>query len=346
MIARVTCDGQPPALHGVGEYHTGALGFGVARGIRLEHGSDVVPAEVGDQLGELEVAQTRAVVEHRAGRAVEEALAQRGRVEPEERLVALVGHRVDPLLQLRHLLVCREQPRPVLDLHDMPSRSLELGLELVDPDARHDPVQRLAVEVDHPHDVAQPVGGRVGDGLPDVALVEFGVAHEHDEPAGWTRPEVRVDIAASRRSEQRCGSTEPDRARGEVDAIDVLGAGRIRLQPTAGAQRGELAAIEPAKQILDGVEGRRGVRLDADPVGGVQVREPQRRHRGDQARTGGLMPTDFEPVGVDPIMVGVVDDPGRQPQHSLRDLVEQLGSGGCVPWGVWRHTGQFDHNRW
>ena len=100
--------------------------------------------------------------------------------------------------------VRRLQPPAVLDLDDVPAGGLELPAPLVDPDAGHDPVQRLAVEVDQPHHVAEPGGGRVGDRLPDVPLVQLGVADERDEPG----------VRAARRSGRRRTGGSPRRTAG------------------------------------------------------------------------------------------------------------------------------------
>ena len=71
-----------------------------------------------------------------------------------------------------------------------------------------DPVEALAVDVDDPHDVAEALQRGVGDGLPDVALVELGVADEGDEAGRALRPEVGLDVAAGLAGEQR-GATAP-----------------------------------------------------------------------------------------------------------------------------------------
>jgi hypothetical protein len=83
-----------------------------------------------------------------------------------------------------------------------------------------------------------------------------------------------------------------------------------------------------AEQVLDGVKGRGRVRLDADLVGGVEIREVQRGHDGDQAGAGGLMAADLDAVAGVPVMVGGVDDAGRQPQHAPLDRVQDIGVGG------------------
>ena len=60
--------------------------------------------------------------------------------------------------------------------------SREEPLEAVGGDAGDDTIEALAIEVHDHREVAEALGGRVGDGLPHVAFVELGIAHERDEP--------------------------------------------------------------------------------------------------------------------------------------------------------------------
>ena len=69
------------------------------------------------------------------------------------------------------------------------------------------------------------------------------------------------------------------------------------------------------EQILDGVEDRRGVRLDRDAILRPQHVEIERGHQGRQRGARRLVAADLQAVPVRPQMVGVVDHPGRQPQH-------------------------------
>ncbi len=120
--------GQAPALDRVGEQHARPVGDRVALGEGLEQRGEVVAAEVLHQRREIVVAHVgdRATGVRRC--AVEEALAQRRAGEGEQRLVLLVGHRVDPRAQrlavrLRELLL---QPSAVLHLDDVPAGGGEL----------------------------------------------------------------------------------------------------------------------------------------------------------------------------------------------------------------------------
>jgi hypothetical protein len=128
----------------------------------------------------------------------------------------------------------------------------------------------------------------------------------------WPRSARRR--TGGRRREQRRGGAEPDRAGGEVNGIGILGAARVGLQTAERAQRRQVAAVQVAEQVLDGMEDRRGVRLDDDLVRGIQVREVQGGHDGDQAGAGGLVPADLDAVAGVAVVVGRVHDAGRQPR--------------------------------
>ena len=326
MIARVAGGRQPPALDRVGEDHAGAVGDGVARGEGLEQLRHVVTAEVADESGAGGVVVLPQEGGDVVGGAVEEPGAGVIVRQPEGGLVLLVGHAVQPGAERlpTGLAERLDLASSVLHLDDVPAARLELRAPLVDADARHDAVEGLAVEVDDPHDVAEAAGRRVGHGLPDVALVELGVADDRDEAGPRPRPGVRIDVAPCGCGEQRCCRTEADRAGGEVDAVGVLRPGGVRLQPAELAEPSEVRLVEVAEQVRDGVQHGGGVRLDAHPVGRVEVREPQGRHDRDERGAGRLVPADLEAVGVRALPVGVVDHPDRQPQHPCGDRVQRL----------------------
>src|SRR3954452_17982789 len=94
------------------------------------------------------------------------------------------------------LRIGRFELSAVLHLNDVPAGSDELSAPLVDAYAGHNPVERLAVEVDKPHNVAEAGRRRVGDRFPDVAFVQLGVAEDGDEPRRGSGAEVGVDVPA------------------------------------------------------------------------------------------------------------------------------------------------------
>ena len=117
------------------------------------------------------------------------------------------------------------------------------------------------------------------------------------------------------RGEQGHADAEPDRAGREIDGFAVLGARRVGLRAAKGAKPLQLLAALMPEQVLDGVEDRRGVRLDRDAVLWAQHVEIERGHQCRHRGARRLVAADLQPVAVRAKVVGVVDHPGRQPQH-------------------------------
>ena len=197
-------------------------------------------------------------------------------------------------------------------------------LQVAGSDARHDPVERLPVQVDDPAHLAQAAGGLLGDRLPDVALVELGVADERDEARARPGAEMGVDVASRKRAEQRRGGAQADAPGREVDTKRVLCAARVGLQPAELPQAEQLAALEIAEQVLDGVEDRRGVRLHRHPIVPAQMREVQRRHDGHDRGAARLVTPHLHLIRVRAFVVGVVDDPDREPQDPSLETIEPV----------------------
>ena len=195
----------------------------------------------------------------------------------------------------------------------------------------HDPVEALAIEVDDHRHVAEVAEAVLEDRLPDVALVELGVADEGHEPALRLArdrlAEMEPQVAIGQRREHRGDRTEADRAGREVDRVGVLGPRRVRLQPAELAQPGEHRGVEVAEQVLERVVGRRGMRLDGDEVAGPQPAEVERGQDRDDRGARGLVATDLDPVVARPDVVGLVDHPDGQPQDPGGDGVERGGVG-------------------
>ena len=213
----------------------------------------------------------------------------------------------------------------VLDGDDLPARRGEHALDAEDPDVGDHPVERLAVHVDDPDDLAQLGHHRVDDRLPAGPLVELGVAEQRvlaagaADVAGHVGPEVMADVAACDRTPYRRGGADADRAGGVVGRVRVLRAARVGLQAAQFAQPGQVGRVKVAEQVIDRVQHRRRVRLDRHPVLAAQVAEPQRGHDRRHGCAGRLVAADLEPARVWPHLVGVVDDRGRQPERTLLD---------------------------
>ena len=231
VVHRVAGHREAVSLDRVGEHDRRTVGHGVARPERVRQQRQVVPAEIGDQRRQLVVVETIGEPRHGGVGAEEERAAHVARCEAEQLLVRLVRHRVDVGLQrvAVGLGERRAETVAVLGLGDVPAGIREEPLEPHRCDVGDHPVERLPVEVDHHREVAELLGCRIGDRLPDVALVEFGVADQCDEPGGGLLAEVRVGVAAGQCSEQGSDGTQPDRAGGEVGHVGVLRPRRVRL---------------------------------------------------------------------------------------------------------------------
>jgi hypothetical protein len=116
----------------------------------------------------------------------------------------------------------------------------------------------------------------------------------------------------------------------EIDVVGILGARGIGLRPAKAAEILELLAALPAGEILDGVVGGAGMRLDRHPVGRVQHVEIERGHDGRQRGRRGLVAAHLQPVFVGTQVVGVVDRPARQPAHPALDICQQFNAVGHV----------------
>ena len=198
-------------------------------------------------------------------------------------------------------------------------------------DQRDHPVQRLAVHVDDPDDLAEFGHAGVDDGLPDRALVEFGVTEQRVLAArGSVAAEPAVQVPAGHRAPDRGGRADADGPGRVVDRVGVLDPARVALQAAERPQHGQVRLIELAEQVVDRVQHGRGVRLDRHPVVGAQVPEPQRGHDRDHRRRRGLMAADLQAAGIGPDPVRVVDDRRGQPEHLALDLGQRVQAGGFL----------------
>jgi hypothetical protein len=134
---------------------------------------------------------------------------------------------------------------------------------------------------------------------------------------------VQFGVPGDGRREGRGDGAQPDGAGREVDGVVVLGLARVRLDAFERAQLGEVLPGQVAEEVLDGVEGRRGVRLDGDAVTGLQLAEVERGEDRDHRGRGGLVAADLRAIQVRPNTVGVVDHVRREPQHATLDRFER-----------------------
>src|SRR5207302_2627905 len=112
--------------------------------------------------------------------------------------------------------------------------------------------------------------------------------------------------------------TQAHGSRGEIDRVGVFGATRIGLQAAELAKFAKLRRVQVAEQVLHGVKGRAGVRLDADAVAGAQPSaKVQRSQDRDNGRAARLVTTDFHAVRAGSHVVGLVHHARGQPQDAL-----------------------------
>ena len=141
-----------------------------------------------------------------------------GTAQSEQCLVCLVGHARRCGLRGHHLPAgrmplsagIRTWPRRHASRHRRRTVSRRVAGDLGD-----DPVEALAVEVDDHREVAEALGCRVGDGLPDVALVEFGVTDQGDESGRilGRRSGRRCSAGSAPRTGERLRRARPNRSR-------------------------------------------------------------------------------------------------------------------------------------
>ena len=254
-------------------------------------------------------------------------------VLPDQGLVLLIQHAVDAAAQgipARTGKECLELAA-VFGLNHLPAHVLEEPLQAGGPDAGHDTVQALAVEVHDPQQVVNPLQGVVQECLPDVALVHLGIPHQGDKAPLGQGSEMGLGVSVDGGSKGGRHGPEPHRPRRKINTVGILRPAGIGLEAPVGTKPCHVLAGKTPQQILDGVEGRRRLRLDRDPVSRSQIVEIQgRQDRGDGGG-GSLVASDFRPLGVGSFMVGVVDHPAGQPHDPPLDGLQGynlFGGGG------------------
>ena len=204
VVQRVPGEGQAPPLERPRQDRHRPVGHLVRLRERVDDRVQIVAAQIGEERGDLGVAEC---LESRDGLrrgALPERLPRGGGREPEKGVVLEVLHGLEPAAQPVAAALGEERREAPAEAkrHHMPAQRPEEALELPAPVVAHDPIEALAVQVDDDH-VAGKVGHRLlGPGLPDAPLVQLGVTHERDVPR-TARP--RAPAPAPRRRPPRSG---------------------------------------------------------------------------------------------------------------------------------------------
>ena len=179
-----------------------------------------------------------------------------------------------------------------------------------------------------------PPSASSSDGLPDVALVELGVADEGDEPAlrPLRRPSRGSGAAGSGRRAPRTAARprpgRPSRWRSRRDPGPSSATGTTGGRRTRAAC-GRYRHVEVAEQVLERVVGGRGVRLDGDQVARAQPAEVERGQDRDDRGARGLVAADLQAIGVLADVVGLVDHPRRRARGSAGRSASRVSSSAC-----------------
>ena len=256
---------------------------------------------------------------------------------------------IDPCLELvaARLAECRLLQRAVFHDHHIPAKVAEQLLIAFPQPFAHHGVEALPVVIDDPPAITDALLPAIEDRLEDIAFVELGVTDECDHAALRLvlRPVMRAHIILHQRREQRLRDAQADRAGGEIDIVHVLGARRITLRAFVAAEILQLLARLLAEQVLNGVEDRRGMRLDRDAILRAQHVEIERGHDGGERGGRGLMAADLQPVDILTNMIGIVDRPAREPEHLLFQLGQDIDMGHARTFGTLGGTASVSHAR-
>ena len=173
-------------------------------------------------------------------------------------------------------------------------------------------IKALAVIINHPPNIADVMLPRIQKRLIDIAFIKFRIANQCDHAAWHFVLGQHVFVAQvilRKRGKVRHRSTKPDRTGREINLIAILGPRWIGLRPAKRTEFFEFFLGLTAKQIIDRMENRAGMRFDRDPILRAQNIEIKGCHQGCHRRTAGLMPTDLDTIALGAQMVGIMDGP-------------------------------------
>ena len=335
VVVFMALERQAVALDGVGDEADRLVGRHRLEG--LQDRLQVVAAEVGHEAGQRRIVVPAHDVERIGvdGEVVLQLAAPGLAALEHQRRVEHVGAVVDPLLEAlaAGLGEGTLQELAVFQQHYFPAEVLEQARHLHEQAIGDHRVEALAVVVDDPPAVLEPVLPVFEQCLVHVAFVDLGIAHDADHAAlGPIRaPALGVHVVLHQAGKAGLGDPEAHRSRGEIDVSRILGARGIGLSTAEGAEILQLVEALVAEQVLDGMEHRAGMRLDGHAVLRPKDVEIERGHQRHERGRGGLVPTHLQPVAAIDLVVGMVDHVARQPEHLALELAQHVERRGRLP---------------
>ena len=188
VVGGIPCQGQVPALDRIGKDHN-RLGLdGERLGKGFEYPFQVVPTEIGQQILHLIRLITGQQLGH--GRiffpvVLNETITDGDAVLEQQALVFLVAHLVDPGSELEPVGFTEDvfELVAVFEIDDMPAVGGKHFPQLLGAAVRDDAVEALPVQVHNPQHPGHPLGIGFTQRLPDIALVQLGIADQGNMPA-------------------------------------------------------------------------------------------------------------------------------------------------------------------
>ena len=314
--------GQAHALDGIGNEAGGLIARRILSAEGLSQRFNIVSAQIVHQRGKL-IIRKRVNNSANAGDAAkvgQDGGAPGGTALEGQSGVEAVRAIINPAAQLIAIWPRkgRFQPAAIFERDDIPAHVAEQAFDPAKKPVWHNGIERLAVVIHHPPDIADIVLPAFQQGFVDIALIQFGIAHHGHMPA-WRntlgRHAVQMHIILHERPEGGERDTKPDRTGGKINLRPVLHARRIGLDAAELAQRFKLVPLLPPKQVIDGVEYRPRMRLYRHAIGWFQNIEVKRCQDGNAGSARRLMPAHLQPVPIGADMIGVMDHPGGKPKQ-------------------------------
>ena len=322
VIVLMPGKGQAHALNGIGNKASGLITGRILGAESLGQGFNVMPAEIGHQRGKL-IIRKRVNNGANAGNAAklgQDGGTPGGTALEGQRGVKAIRAIINPAAQLIAIGPGkgRFQPPAIFQRDDIPAHVAEQAFDTAKKPVRHDGIERLAVVIHHPPDIADIVLPAFQKGFVDIALIQFRIAHHGDMPArrnALRRHAVQMHIILDKRAEGGQRHAKPDRTGGKINLRPVLHARWIGLDATELTQRFQLVAVLPTKQVIDGMKHRPRMGLHRHAIGRLQNIEVKRSQDGNAGSARRLMPAHLQPIPIGADMIGVMDHPGGKPKQ-------------------------------